>query len=215
MVDIDWTSTMAYRVPLETPAEGIVINLAGRQPQGIVPSDRYEPTVEEIRLALEEAKDPHTGDSVVKEVFHRDEIYTGPYTEKCAADLVVMMEPSYKGAWGNNAPTIAIVSPTERAQYRGSHTMDGIFSLAGPGVRQGATIEGISIVDVMPTLLHALGLPVPEDTDGQVQMCVFEDDRRVPVRYVPPMSVPESTEPFAEDEEEEIIDRLRGLGYLE
>ena len=54
------------------------------------------------------------------------------------------------------------------------HEPDGIFLAAGPHLRQGAAIEGASVLDVTPTLLHYLGLPVGRDMDGKVLEGVFE-----------------------------------------
>ncbi|MGH7822299.1 MAG: sulfatase, partial [Candidatus Binatia bacterium] len=39
--------------------------------------------------------------------------------------------------------------------------------LAGPGITPGASDQPVSIVDVMPTILAAVGLPVPEELDGR------------------------------------------------
>ena len=46
--NIDWKGTLAYRVPMQSPAEGIMVNLKGRQPKGTVLPTRYEAVVEEI-----------------------------------------------------------------------------------------------------------------------------------------------------------------------
>lgn len=51
---------------------------------------------------------------------------------------------------------------------------DGVLILAGPGIRSGALIAGPRLVDVAPTLLYALGLPVARDLDGRVLTGAFE-----------------------------------------
>ncbi len=51
---------------------------------------------------------------------------------------------------------------------------DGALILAGPGIRAGALIAGPKLVDVVPTLLYALGLPVARDLDGQVLTGAFD-----------------------------------------
>ena len=48
------------------------------------------------------------------------------------------------------------------------HRPLGIFAAAGPGVRQGATLFGGSILDLAPTLLAMLGLPAGRDMPGRV-----------------------------------------------
>ena len=48
------------------------------------------------------------------------------------------------------------------------HRDYGIFLAAGPGIRRDERIYGASVLDVCPTVLHALGLPVGRDMDGRV-----------------------------------------------
>lgn len=45
---------------------------------------------------------------------------------------------------------------------------DGLFLLAGDGVRAGAFIDDAALVDVLPTLVYGLGLPIARDLDGRV-----------------------------------------------
>ena len=53
---------------------------------------------------------------------------------------------------------------------------------AGPGIRVGAQIGGASVLDITPTLLHYLKLPVGKDMDGRVLTGVFASER--PIAYV-------------------------------
>ncbi len=64
---------------------------------------------------------------------------------------------------------------------------DGTFILAGPGVRAGALLASPRLVDVAPTLLHALGLPVARDLDGRVLTGAFEASflARRPLSFFP------------------------------
>ncbi len=51
---------------------------------------------------------------------------------------------------------------------------DGVFCLLGEGIRSDTLITGASLVDVAPTLLYGMGLPVARDLDGRVLAEVFE-----------------------------------------
>ena len=89
----------------------------------------------------------------------------------------------------------------------------GVIFARGPGVTAGASIEGVSIDDITPTLLAWMGLPVAEDMDGHVAtfLDVPEPDRvathdRGAVRRI-------ATAPSGV--EDEIVDQLRTLGYIE
>lgn len=212
--DIDWRHTQAYRVPMQIPAEGILINLEGRQPEGIVPRSRYERLVEELAARALQLTDLETGETIVAEALSREQVYTGPYAEIYTPDLVLVMNGGYKGGWGNVGSVVVPVPEGERAQYRGTHAMDGVLILSGPGVRENVALAGASILDVTPTLLHALDLPVPTNVDGRVLLEAFEHP--TPVRTMDPFDagLPSHSQ-LAADEEAEILDRLQGLGYLE
>jgi predicted AlkP superfamily phosphohydrolase/phosphomutase len=54
------------------------------------------------------------------------------------------------------------------------HRNNGIFLMAGPGIRSGMTLPGVSLTDVTPTVLALFGLPAGEDMDGRVLSGAFE-----------------------------------------
>ena len=60
----------------------------------------------------------------------------------------------------------------------GRHRRYGIVLAVGPGITPGA-IDGANIVDLAPTALHAMGMPVPGDMDGRVLTELFSDGRDV------------------------------------
>ena len=75
------------------------------------------------------------------------------------------------------------VNPREPAGPAVWHRDMGIFVLSGPGIRKDERIYGANIIDVTPTLLAAMGLPVGDDMDGRVLIDVFEKTPQV--RTVP------------------------------
>jgi hypothetical protein len=93
----------------------------------------------------------------------------------------------------------------------------GTLAASGSGVKLGAVAQG-AVVDIAPTILHALGVPIARDLDGRVIDALFEP--RVlasnPVRYVDTygqrgaISAVRSGTPL----DREMIDRLRSLGYV-
>jgi predicted AlkP superfamily phosphohydrolase/phosphomutase len=100
--------------------------------------------------------------------------------------------------------------PADRG--RGCHDRDGIFILAGPGVRASAGGRA-SIYDVAPTLLWSSGVAVPSDADGGVLLEHFDEllVRRRPVRLATAGGLGSralSTEPA------EVLHRLEKLGYI-
>lgn len=51
---------------------------------------------------------------------------------------------------------------------------DGVLALYGEGIRPGALLTGARLVDLAPTILYALGVPVARDFDGQVLTGAFD-----------------------------------------
>jgi hypothetical protein len=51
---------------------------------------------------------------------------------------------------------------------------DGLLLLAGEGVQAGELLDRAALVDIMPTLLYAMELPIARDLDGEVLTGAFE-----------------------------------------
>jgi len=105
-------------------------------------------------------------------------------------------------------------------ELTGRHDMTGVFIAAGPAFRAGGRVEGMSVLDVAPTALAVMGLPVPEDMDGRPFTSILRDEhlRRLPVRSVPSYDglVPRrAAEDGPADENESIREQLRSLGYID
>jgi predicted AlkP superfamily phosphohydrolase/phosphomutase len=49
-----------------------------------------------------------------------------------------------------------------------NHSQDGIFILRGPSGSGPGWLEGLSLLDVAPTILSKFGLPVPPDMQGRI-----------------------------------------------
>jgi predicted AlkP superfamily phosphohydrolase/phosphomutase/tetratricopeptide (TPR) repeat protein len=58
-------------------------------------------------------------------------------------------------------------APKNLAGLSASHRPQGVCLVRGPHVRRGETLEGASLLDVTPTVLTLLGLPVGGDMDGR------------------------------------------------
>ena len=103
--------------------------------------------------------------------------------------------------------------------YSGGHPVDadGIFVAAGPDLDPAADPTGISIHDVAPTLLYGLGLPLAEDFSGRAWRELFTAAARqeLPLRTIASYGTTADGEALASEADEEILDELRALGYLD
>lgn len=209
--DVDWRRTRAYSVGNLGP---IYVNVRGREPEGIVsPGLEYEALQEELSAALKSTRDPSTGQPVIGQVYRRQEMYGGSHLDN-APDLVYWARDARRMGYGLfKFPTNRWISPSDRS---GNHRMEGIVLLHGPGVRAGHALPQAEIVDLTPTILSVLGVPVPGDMDGEVLRDAFVTAPQARVEAAhPPQTEPEAAEVvLSEQEEEEIMARLRGLGYV-
>jgi predicted AlkP superfamily phosphohydrolase/phosphomutase len=64
---------------------------------------------------------------------------------------------------------------------------DGFLMAVGDGVKPGATPRDASILDVAPTILYLMGLPVARDMEGRVLTEILDDEftRAHPVTFIP------------------------------
>jgi len=215
-VGIDWERTRAAF----GPNLGINVNLRGREPKGVVaPGREFEELGERLKQELESYVDPETGERVVDRVVRREEVYAGEAVD-LAPDFRLLMAKStkYRGQYAYS-PGIGAAQPLAYPdKVYGNHAEYGILMACGPGVRGGIELDGARIVDVAPTILYALGLPIPQRMDGRPLAEIF--DSTFERAHEGSDSVAEAALPtagdtvFSEDEEQEVLDRLRSLGYL-
>ena len=212
---IAWERTRAYAIPIHYPVSGVWVNVAGRQPKGIVaPGEEYEQLRRTLARELAGLRDPDTGAPLVARVALREEVYAGPHAVD-APDLIVETTAGYHGG----SDLDRLVSPVPPAVLRrnnGSHTFEGILVAAGGPFRQGVALDAPSLADVLPTALHLLGVPLPDDLDGRV----VEEALDAAYLATHPVSVTAARHanggPAAGDEDEEEMRRyLQGLGYVE
>jgi predicted AlkP superfamily phosphohydrolase/phosphomutase len=219
---IDWSKTTAFSLGTY---EGIFINLAGRESQGIVPPESYDRLRSEIADRILSLCDPGTGEPVVQRVFRREELYHGRYADQ-APDLMLDWTPGYYryervGTVHQYAHEDIFApkrSPFTNHIVAGSHRQYGILLLHGEPFQVGP-IHNAEIVDIAPTILHLLGIAVPKDMDGRVLTEALAPQWLAdhPVSRTEPgaFSGPDRTGVYDEDEETVVREHLRALGYLD
>jgi predicted AlkP superfamily phosphohydrolase/phosphomutase len=206
-------------VPIYFHVCGIELNVAGRQRDGFIQpgSAEYEMLRDQIIQDALRLVDPQTGQPFVSEARRREALYSGPYVETFP-DIILVLDPLYIGA-GSLAGS-QLVEPHPDPMRPGEHREAGVFMAAGPDIQVGNQIEDLALLDMPPTLLQALGLPIPGYFDGRSCQELFTADFRKanPLRIQEmdrPALAQESGAPLARQQEQELEDRLRGLGYLD
>lgn len=213
---IDWSRTRAFYIN----NQGFRVNLAGREPGGIVDPADYEALRDELIAAAREIRDPQTGAPVYATAVRREELYSGGH-EQVTAD-VVLVEVNGRERAAENFSTSAQINPERLDRLfaargiPGNHADYGVLMARGAGIRRGAVVEGAALQDLAPTILHYLGLPVPLGMDGRVL------DDALAVEFTSQHRVERCDDDEGEyagdglesDDEADIEERLRGLGYL-
>jgi len=208
--ELDWDRTFAY---CPTPSgNGIYFSLPKHT--GGAEQD-YETFRQQVMASLLGFTDPATGAPVVTRVWTREEAFAGKHTA-FAPDLTLSLRD---GGFVSILPSDVVLKP--RPEPSGTHRPQGIFVAAGPGIRRGASAAPLSILDVAPTLLYTLGLPVPENFEGSVPQQIFEPSymKAHPVSQGAATrsetGVEHSAMAMDVNTEAEVIKQLKALGYME
>ncbi|WP_227377280.1 alkaline phosphatase family protein [Haladaptatus halobius] len=213
---VDFAASRAFvRARIEC---GVRINLEGREPEGVVPPERYESLRTELVELLQDVETPE-GDPLFEDVARREAYFDGPEAEK-AVDVVTVP------ADFDHFLSAELAGQTFAAPGQPwNHKRDGVVAAAGQGV--GGTLEGAHIFDVTPTVLALFGLPKSIEMDGSVLSSVeASGERAYSTRRARPRREDDETErdPARRNEtkrrgtktdDESIANRLTALGYLE
>ncbi len=220
---IDWARTRAFFVSV--PSQGVFINVkrsangadgpnGGQRRPGVVePGAEYDRLRAFLRQKLLDLRDPQTGEKIMDAVHYREEVYDGAQTQYAPDLIFVARDYAYLGR--NLFGSRRVV---EASQYMGNgfHRMNGIFMAYGPDIRPGLRVEGAAIVDIAPTVLHLMGLPIPDDLDGRPLAEIAHGAIAAP-RFAAAEAAdhtPYNLE-YSQEEAEHVAERLQALGYLD
>jgi predicted AlkP superfamily phosphohydrolase/phosphomutase len=128
----------------------LYLNLAGREPRGVVPPSDYDGVRDELKSWAE-------GLPFVERVATREEAFHGPAAER-GPDLVLVSRNGWDMKGAVRTPALQ-----GRGKLTGMHTQDDAFVLV-----RGAQLEGVvDVQDVAATALAGLGLDA-SPVDGRV-----------------------------------------------
>jgi predicted AlkP superfamily phosphohydrolase/phosphomutase len=165
---VDWSRTRAYAVGLGQ----IYFNLRGREGQGIVSAGtEYKALQDEIAAKLVQLTDPDTGEQVMRAVYKRDEIYQGDYIQY-APDLQVGLNDGYRVGWQDTLGQInRTVIENNNRKWSGDHCATATEISGGVFfINRKIATAAPHIMDLSPTILKLLEVPVPSGLDGKPLM---------------------------------------------
>lgn len=148
-------------------AGAIRINLAGREPVGLVhPGQEYEALCGHLTASLLALRDLDSGEPVVARVVRPADVMEGDRL----GDL-----PDLFVEWAGTRPHSRVSSPeigTIERRYpqtrTGDHTTHCLLVAAGPGIEPGRDIQPFAITDVAATTARYLGVSFPQAEGGAI-----------------------------------------------
>jgi predicted AlkP superfamily phosphohydrolase/phosphomutase len=205
---------LAYSVTLHEYIGGIYLNKELLTSEGL----SYETFRQEIITKLKRLADPELRIPLVAKVCTREELYEGPALGTCP-DLVFWLTPTY-GLSGGVGPNNVLVSQRRSdPDKQGTHRDEGILLVHGPGVKIKENARE-KLVDITATILYLLDVPIPTSFDSRPILGAFDEPGWGAPRYVDELAgvAPDALEPdfsMSEQDREELVTRLRGLGYID
>jgi predicted AlkP superfamily phosphohydrolase/phosphomutase len=177
--------------------------------------DRFDhPTVDDPRELTAELQDrisaltDENGNDLFRAVLTADEAYNDP--GEWAPDLIARPAPGHYPTT-LESPTGGYASDTNNFNHR----YRGLFAARGPLFDSG-DVEGMSIVDVLPTVMHAVGKPLSPEFDGKARTDVMSEGRQPTYLSADDVPTPQTRGRLDDTARDQAVeDRLADLGYLE
>jgi predicted AlkP superfamily phosphohydrolase/phosphomutase len=162
-VEVDWEKTTAWG------AGGyygrIFMNVKGREPQGKIPADEYEKARDELKERIEAIHD-HQGEPMGSIAFKPEDLYK--QVRNIAPDLMVYFGDLRWRSVGSFGIPDVYTFENDTGPDDANHAQDGVFVLWDPRKNHGGRyVSDLQAMDVAPTILEAMGVPLPSDMQGK------------------------------------------------
>jgi predicted AlkP superfamily phosphohydrolase/phosphomutase len=210
--DVDWSRSVAFS---KGNYGQIYVNLKGREPNGIVADDQYDAVRESIIKRLSALKHTPTGEPFVGQIFRREDIYNGPLVGD-APDIAFLPTDMRHLPLGN-ADFTSNKFMVDAFGISGCHRMNGVMIASGNGIARGHAFELARIYDMAPTLLYMADQSVPDDMDGRVltEMISADYSQSHPLRISARTGDQQTSGvEYSDEENSDVIERLKSLGYV-
>jgi predicted AlkP superfamily phosphohydrolase/phosphomutase len=155
---------------------GIRLNLAGREPNGILaPGAEADTFCDRLAADLLDIMDDDTGRALVSQVVRTSALYEGEHLN-ALPDLLVewndadplgssALGPDGAGRVGARSRKLGVVHGVNDYARTGEHRAGGWMAAAGPGIPPGHLDRAVSLLDLAPTAAAWLGVTLT-DVDG-------------------------------------------------
>ena len=165
-----WEKTRAYVVDTCY----INVNLAGREPCGIVPPEEYDKTVAEIIRALHLYAETSNGVRGLAFAVPGDQALFFGHSPEDSGDVIFGI---YGSSVGGQIGGVHAVQIPGSKDHSGSD-LQPICVMCGKNFKENAVLtRPTDLTDIAPTLCHAVGYPQPKDATGGIVFAAYRDGR--------------------------------------
>ena len=113
--------------------------------------------------------DVHLFGDVMPNVYQWHDEALGRLLAAAGSNVTVILLSDHGFYSDHRRPVLVDLPPERRAELESSwHRPRGVLAMSGPGIRPAAHLANPSILDIAPTALTLLGLPVASDFDGRI-----------------------------------------------
>lgn len=149
----------------------IRLNLKEREPFGsVVPGEQEKALLEKLRKELLQLKDPTTGNAIVVSVKTAIETF-GENHHLDVPDLMVVFRTDLgilEHCTSDSIGEIHVPLYHPNIPRSGDHTTQSRLWIRHSSVQAGTQLSDANVLDIAPTVLHLLGVPVPDEISGKV-----------------------------------------------
>jgi tetratricopeptide (TPR) repeat protein len=152
---------------------------------------------------------------VVEAAYRFHDLMLGYVMHLAGPDTVIMLVSDH----GFHSDHRRVADTSEVGGPEVEHRRQGMLVISGPGIRGGEILRGASVLDITPTILHLLNLPVGSDMDGVPILNAMTETH--PVRTIPSWDQLQGEDGSLQPEESDSVQdssvamqRLVDLGYI-
>jgi predicted AlkP superfamily phosphohydrolase/phosphomutase len=205
---VNWSATKAFMVG----SVGICLNIKGRDKKGILTCEQAGFLADQICQQLTELK--VDGEKLFSRIYLKSQ-----YVAKDDGCNIpdILLKPNNGFVISSRLEGVKEMFQASQGWDSGTHDTKGIFLAVGETIKPAFQVEEMSIVDVLPTIVYLMGLPIPDNVGGVIRRDIAEKEfvhkQAVVFREYAPMKKDMAgwSDP---SEEAQIKERLEELGYL-
>ena len=162
--DVDWDKTIAHSLG----SMGLIyLNKKVIRKNNMSPGD----VIRELVEKLKRLKDPETNESPFEKILLKRDVYRGRLVDNMP-DIILVPKAYYMGFEEYEFASNKVI--TIAKGISGTHRREGIFIIYGDNIKRGYKLTNKPhIIDIMPTVLYLMNVPIPRNIDGRVIFEVF------------------------------------------